>query len=175
MTAFDEFGSLARGGFIHNEELTRIEKELFSLHFKLKDSFPCLFKIKASSSENFKLITSRENSFRLAFNDFLLKGSVSEELLRANKNKSIEININFKKCAMGEFFDGTLCRPCQTDFYSFREDFAEVSSCTLCAGVNFYCYGGFNHTPKPGYWRASENSTNFIQCPNRRGKKEGYN
>jgi hypothetical protein len=170
MTAFDEYGSLARGDLVYNENLSIIDKELFILHFKNEHSFPCLFKISASSSENFRLLTSRNISFRLAFNEFLNINSASEKILRIYKNKSIEVHVNFKKCEIGEFFDGTLCRPCSPDFYSFKEGFAELSSCTLCAGLNFYCYGGFNHTPKPGYWRAFENSINFIKCPNKIGK-----
>ncbi len=40
--------------------------------------------------------------------------------------------------------------------------------CQRCINKEFYCYGGKNLTPKSGYWRVDDFSSNFLKCPNQR-------
>jgi hypothetical protein len=86
----------------------------------------------------------------------------------SNKNKQLELNIKIRKCAKGEYFDLELlkCVACQPNFYSLEDEFIEPSSCKSCTiEKRFYCYGGFNLTPKAGYWRRTSDSINFMKCP----------
>lgn len=37
-------------------------------------------------------------------------------------------------------------------------------SCTTCPSDKAVCYGGSNIGPRPGYWRSSNSSSDFIAC-----------
>ncbi len=88
------------------------------------------------------------------------------------KEKKLVLNVSLMNCQRGEYFrfDSLNCVTCDPNFFSFQQDFLEPSVCKICANEPFNCYGGFNLTPKSGYWRASYDSTNFIKCPNKKGK-----
>lgn len=41
---------------------------------------------------------------------------------------------------------------------------SQPGSCESCPSEKATCYGGTNVGPKPGYWRKSNNTSNFIEC-----------
>jgi hypothetical protein len=84
----------------------------------------------------------------------------------------IEFYFKIKKCGYGEYFSllNLQCITCDPYFTSFLKDFLEPSSCESCSQKNYNCYGGFNLTPKPHFWRTDETSTKFLKCPNKQGK-----
>ena len=49
-------------------------------------------------------------------------------------------------------------------FLAFNETLQQ-NVCVICQ-QNSQCFGGFTVAPIPGYWRSSNLSQNFIQCPN---------
>ena len=80
----------------------------------------------------------------------------------------LNLNVGFKKgCDIGDVFTKTFnCVPCSNDSFSFSIEFETLIVCQDCNKKNFYCFGGFNLTPKSTYWRLSIKSTNFIKCFN---------
>ena len=80
----------------------------------------------------------------------------------------LTLKLSFKHCDVGERLNVLYqCQPCPSGTYSFTEDFTKESEmCHLCDYQNFYCYGGGNYTPKPGYWRFASDSYVFYQCLN---------
>lgn len=54
---------------------------------------------------------------------------------------------------------------CDSTGYSLVE-MKKPGTCKPCPTDRTTCLGGTDIRPKRGYWRKSENSTNFIRCPN---------
>lgn len=92
----------------------------------------------------------------------------TETALIMQKEDGLTLSISIRKCVKGENFQvGTKqCITCPPFFYSFRDKFTEPSECNSCSQTDFHCYGGFNITAKPGYWRLNHKSTRFLKCPN---------
>ena len=84
------------------------------------------------------------------------------------KTSFLKINLNFKSCDLGDRLNDVFqCTPCEANSYSFQTDFQSYSEmCKPCINQNFYCFGGGNYTPKPGFWRANSQSIYFYQCLN---------
>ena len=60
-----------------------------------------------------------------------------------------------------------ICSLCANDSYSFKRTFGDFTLCEKCSGVtNFNCYGGNKLAPLAGFWRYSNKSTAFFECPN---------
>ena len=83
-------------------------------------------------------------------------------------SKPIQIYIYFRQCLMGErLTEDFNCVECSPNFYSFIRIFDNPTElCKSCENEVFNCYGGNRLTPKPGFWRISAESDNFLKCPN---------
>ena len=146
-----------------------LTKDNFEFNFRLNAGYFCLQKINALTFEAFYTSTIVPVRVSLDIKNF--------PTLETNKSspqyeyKLQEIIFELSRCASGEYFsiEALRCYPCEPNFFSFQDDFLEPSSCRGCAPENFYCYGGANITPKPGYWRRDYLSTNIIKCLNFKG------
>lgn len=75
------------------------------------------------------------------------------------------------QCELGQnIYENGTCYMCPREYYLFEKtDVAQTFAhqfCIKCTEeIPFYCFGGLSLTPKRGYWRFNENSTNFIKCP----------
>ena len=75
------------------------------------------------------------------------------------------------QCRLGQnIYDNGTCYECPREYYLFEKTDMEQTFahqfCIKCTEeIPFYCFGGLNVTPKHGFWRFNENSTNFIKCP----------
>ena len=77
------------------------------------------------------------------------------------------LNISFRECQLGEkqTKDYT-CDICPVNKYSLVIDFKnDTNDCFQCKNYDFNCLGGSNLTPTSGYWRYSNYSVTFLQCP----------
>jgi hypothetical protein len=140
-----------------------LQDDSFSYKFVNEDGFLCLRQINKSSEG----ILFR-GSTNLTFNFSIKVANLFNEYLDIERNSPPDLNISFTiaKCGFGQFFQdiSLTCFDCPVNFYSFEKNFQESTSCSPCSGEPFYCYGGFNLSPKPGYWRAGESSRNFLKC-----------
>lgn len=86
-------------------------------------------------------------------------------------NKFVKINIFFRECELGEILDPKTksCFRCGPGTYAIHPNDTECHACPKDA----ICYGGYNFHLKPGFWRASINSTNIISCGERAQYCEG--
>ena len=77
----------------------------------------------------------------------------------------VKINTTVRKCVLGEELtvDGR-CVPCLEGWYQFKSPDVPVS-CKKCP-IDADCKGKMTVYPKPGNWRSSNTSENFMQCPN---------
>ncbi len=157
----DEFDQIAPGDIKFNKKMILYND--LEYHFRNEREFLCLEKIMPSdlqTAQRAALIP--EISIKFSSNIFLNESNtLSKEL-----EEKLEVNFTIRKCQIGEYFsaDNMECLSCEPNFFSFTENFLEPSSCKTCSQENFFCYGGFNVTPKSGYWRRSYKSTNFIKC-----------
>lgn len=55
------------------------------------------------------------------------------------------------------------CTTCGSAFYLYDPP-ETTTNCKECE-LNSYCYGGSKVSPNPGYWRSSNTSSTFIECP----------
>ena len=71
--------------------------------------------------------------------------------------------ISFRHCQSGEEFtsDGQ-CLKCSPRFYLIEAP-TSPTSCLTCH-PNADCFGGSTVSPKPGYWRSSQTSLQFLRC-----------
>ena len=115
------------------------------------------------SYESFKTLSEEKDRIEISVSSFTKE-------LRIDDRK-LELKLSLKTCQIGEYFslDNLRCMPCEANFFSLTSDFIEPSACKSCAQEHFYCYGGFQLTPKPGYWRKHSDTVNFIKCPNEKG------
>ena len=76
---------------------------------------------------------------------------------------AITVFIELRTWIIGEYFSSTgACIECTSpDFYSLELQ-ATSGSCKSWQTRKMYCNGGSNVGPKPGYWRSSLTSDNFI-------------
>ena len=84
-----------------------------------------------------------------------------------NANSNLTLEIFFRECVRGESLTSNfVCKECDPETYSFNNNLNEIlQNCKSCDSKNFYCYGGDKLTPKPGFWRFTEKSTKFYECP----------
>eukprot|EP00347_Sterkiella_histriomuscorum_P022241 403331176 len=76
-----------------------------------------------------------------------------------------KINILTRPCQVGEKYTiDKSCIVCPTGEYLYQAP-KSIVTCQKC-DPNAICYGLYKVAPKPGYWRSSNTSTNFIKCPN---------
>ena len=74
----------------------------------------------------------------------------------------LQLKINARSCVIGEIFDERIsaCSICPLNTYSFN---IYDKKCRECLPV-MDCYGGFNVSLKPGYWRSNLFSENILEC-----------
>ena len=82
-------------------------------------------------------------------------------------DKSLTLNFTFTSCSLGQrLTDSLACEDCPRFLFSFNSVFEKTTTCQVCEpSYPFNCFGGLNITTKPGYWRSSKISTNFLSCP----------
>jgi hypothetical protein len=138
----------------HNSEYT--------LDFTIHNYFLCFSAIRPNSSKSLTNIAGKTLMLEMNSSELV------KNLSRISRNNELKVKLKVRNCIRGEYFDleQLKCVVCQPNFYSFEDDFVEPSSCKSCTiERRFYCYGGFNLTPKAGYWRRTSNSFNFMKCP----------
>ncbi len=148
------------------------DEEFLAKFSIVKGSF-CLSDVTLFSED--KRFRFQENS---SFTIFLLSDDILSPTVtnfsidRLSSQQNFTIKISFSHCSIGEYLDSQdmLCKPCQTNFFSFSLNIIKPSSCINCESFNFFCYGGNQLSPKQGYWRLNEQSINFLRCPTRQGK-----
>jgi hypothetical protein len=160
----DSFDQIAPGSL----EVINFKLEInqTKIEFAERNSFPCLNKISSKTLLGLEFLVASRTTY-----------SLYQENYFPNRTgivlNPIEFSVLLRKCQRGEQFNlETLkCITCEANFYSFAEEFLEPSSCKSCLQENFFCYGGFQITPKPGYWRNGYDSTNILKCLNPSGKE----
>jgi hypothetical protein len=78
-------------------------------------------------------------------------------------NTSLSVTIELRLCVEGESFetDGSCVECAAETLYSLATS-TTVSTCLDCQTKKMFCYGGNDIGPRPGYWRSSTSSDNFI-------------
>jgi hypothetical protein len=78
-------------------------------------------------------------------------------------NNSLGVTMELRLCVEGESFetDGS-CVECALDTSYSLSTSTTVSECLDCQTKKMFCYGGNDIGPRPGYWRSSDSSDNFI-------------
>ena len=162
LIGLDEFKQITYG--LREFSFPSLKKENISLLFEEKSSFPCLMTLIPANYESFKELSDQKHYFALPISEF------SDMNITEDKNQ-LSIGFKLRKCQIGEYFslDSLKCMPCEANFFSLDSDFIEPSACKSCAQEHFFCYGGFQLSPKPGYWRKHSDIINFIKCPNEKG------
>ena len=85
------------------------------------------------------------------------------------KPNQLELNVKLDECKAGEVFDGTICAPCQRNYYSNEKLTGDIYMCKICNDYeNFNCYGSNYRSPKKDFWRLSHDSQKFLRCPNKK-------
>jgi hypothetical protein len=78
-------------------------------------------------------------------------------------NSSLAVTIALRNCIDGESFDSDgSCVECAVDTSYSLTASTTVSTCLDCQTKRMFCYGGNDIGPRPGYWRSSTASDNFI-------------
>ena len=163
---FDNYSQLASGNhelvwddnrIIEAVNIETNEKENITLSFAKQNGSLCLRGLTS------QYLLDLGRSIRFTLNSSMLTSKAE-----LHNIDSFNITVKMRKCLMGEKFvpENNNCEPCPPFFYSFLSDFDKPNTCYRCYGKPFYCYGGAQLTPKPGFWRNDEFSTNFLKCPN---------
>ncbi|CDW88401.1 UNKNOWN [Stylonychia lemnae] len=77
------------------------------------------------------------------------------------------LSITLRECAIGErFTDNGGCETCPEGKTFSLSAMKEPGQCKSCPSTRAVCLGGSNIGPRQGYWRKSNESTNFIACFN---------
>ena len=93
----------------------------------------------------------------------LENGNVAQDV------ESTKIDISFRKCVRGEFYQDYACIPCPIGTYGFYEsdDISELKQsdiCQRCPDEATVCYADVIELDK-GYWRARDVSDYILECP----------
>ena len=140
-----------------------INDEYFSYKFVNEKGLLCLRQINKTSENSMIRGTANQT-----FNFSIKVVELLNDYLEVQLFTSTILNFSFTiaKCSIGQYYQEATrtCFDCPSNFYSFEENFQESTSCSPCSTEPFNCYGGFNLSPKPGYWRAGDYSRNFIKC-----------
>ncbi|KAL4487593.1 hypothetical protein ABPG72_017382 [Tetrahymena utriculariae] len=96
-----------------------------------------------------------------------LQQGQSSNLLDLNNSKgTVPVYAQFRKCKIGEIQDSNKCVPCSYNKFSNIANITEGAiQCKECL-QNSFCAGLNNVAPLSGFWRLTDISENFIQCPN---------
>ncbi|CAG9324278.1 unnamed protein product [Blepharisma stoltei] len=77
-------------------------------------------------------------------------------------SQNLILNVNMRKCKIGEVKSGKNCQICPQGFYSLNPDLISCLSCPDAA----QCLGNYTMVPRPGYWRDNMLTDKFWKCPN---------
>lgn len=123
---------------------------------------------KTTSNSNLYLKNNHDGLY-CADNSLIMNPYFSSQIFfKINFFNSVplRLSLNFRSCKMGEIIQQDFCQTCPFNSYSLNSSL-ESNICIDCTNSEkFYCYGGSNLTPKPGYWRLNYYSDNFLLCPN---------
>jgi hypothetical protein len=163
----DVFNQTAIGEY-QFKSINKMYNDNFNISFSIYNTFPCFSAIYPIESALLTNLTDRP--IELVLNSSFFSNEIA---LSLGINRTLLIDLNVRKCTKGEYFDqkNLECLPCEPNFFSFEDGFVEPVLCKSCISEPFYCYGGFNHTPKLGYWRSGYKSIKFIKCPNSLGNQ----
>ena len=156
--------NLIKGLKYQEKDLNKIEKKNLTIYFQetLNDLNQNYYSFFLNSSGFICIQRILRKHLPLTTN-FQLKIYKKNSLLLSN----ITLNFSFRACSFGESLTSKFsCEECLPSTYSFKKNINNFPhSCLNCFGQNFYCHGGSNLSPKPGYWRLNSNSKNFFKCP----------
>ena len=77
----------------------------------------------------------------------------------------MDFEITLRSCELGEQFLITgECEACEAGVEYLLTVLDEPGDCLECPTDRAYCLGGSDIGPKPGYWRSSTTSSDFIEC-----------
>ena len=87
--------------------------------------------------------------------------------LNHKTSTDLEISVSLRTCIAGESFSVTgACVECPADTNYSLDSLSTPGDCKDCQTTKMYCKGGSDIGPKPGYWRSSNQTDNFIACLN---------
>ena len=80
-------------------------------------------------------------------------------------NTSLQFSLGLRECVQGEAFETTgACVAClENEEYSLSTS-TSPQECKECQKTRMYWRGGSDIGPRPGFWRSSTSSDNFIEC-----------
>jgi predicted outer membrane repeat protein len=85
--------------------------------------------------------------------------------------KSTYFTLSFRSCVRGEYYEDSVCKPCEVGTYSLTDpstkELSELSNsavCKPCPSGAKNCHGDTIELKK-GYWRISDNTTTLLACP----------
>ena len=83
----------------------------------------------------------------------------------SKSSTAMSFTISLRKCIAGEAFISTgACKACKTETEYSLNSLSTPGDCLPCQTKKMYWYGGSDVGPKPGYWRSTNTSDNFIAC-----------
>jgi predicted outer membrane repeat protein len=86
-------------------------------------------------------------------------------LSKGTTSTDIEFSISLRECILGETFtDSGAWEECEEDLYYYLSTMSTPGSWKEWQTSKMYWKGGSDVGPKPGYWRSSNTSDNFISC-----------
>lgn len=82
----------------------------------------------------------------------------------SKSTSAMSFSISLRSCLKGEAFSSSgACVEWEEDTEYSLSTLTTVGNCKECQTQRMYCNGGADIGPKPGYWRSSEESDNFIK------------
>jgi hypothetical protein len=143
----------------------------FAASLVKKENFLCFNAVNLLYTEKrLRFLTNIDYRITFGSKDLLPDALLDRASLLLPQNSSIIIRMGF--CQEGQYLDSQTmkCKDCEVNFFSKEINVSRPSTCINCERYNFYCYGGSNLSPKRGFWRVDQHSTNFIKCPVSEGK-----
>eukprot|EP00347_Sterkiella_histriomuscorum_P016469 403353061 len=109
--------------------------------------------------------------YRLSFTSSGIDDSLPEnkKFMKTNQITAIDYNffVKLRECIVGEYFTQVgKCIYCEANVGFSLIKMTSPGDCEECPVERAYCEGGANLGPRPGYWRRTNSSSNFIKCMN---------
>ena len=83
----------------------------------------------------------------------------------SKSSTAMDFTISLRTCIAGEAFSGNgAWVECTAGTEYLLSTLSTPGNCKACQTTKMYWYGGSDIGPKPGYWRSSNTSDNFIGC-----------
>ncbi|CDW74982.1 UNKNOWN [Stylonychia lemnae] len=119
--------------------------------------------------QNMKFVGNPGSNYTLVFStngiDEKKFSNLQAMKLRNTSDLNLKLSINLQLCEIGDqFTTAGKCELCKGG-YSLQR-MTEPGTCDICPIEKAICLGGSNIGPLPGFWRKSNQSKNFITCPN---------